>query len=223
MAMDQGVKDMKNFFFGLDGPVIQFLCKAADCIFVSLLCALFSLPVVTIGASLAAANKVMCDIIHETDNGIIKGFVTAFFRNFMKATIAWLVFVLLVALLLLCVMYVSANFTGVIALALYLVLLYGTVAVLGCFSYILPLVIRYENSMIQHGKNAMILTFGKLPRTFAMILLNLSPLIIYLLSPDAFFKTVILWPTVGVGAVVYMNQCMMKPIYEELEESDQDQ
>lgn len=222
MVREQGVKNMKNFFFGLDGPVIQFLCKVADCIFVSLLCALFCLPLVTIGASLAAANKVMCDIIHETDNGIIKGFVAAFIKNFMKATIAWLVFILLVALLLLCVVYVSAHFTGVVALGLYLVLLYGSVAVLGCFSYILPLIIRYENSMILHGKNAMILAFGKLPKTFAMILLNLSPLIIYLLGPDAFFKTVILWPTVGVGAVVYMVQYMMKPIYEELEESDQD-
>lgn len=213
---------MKNFFFGFDGPVVQFLCKVSDCIFVSLLCVLFCVPMITIGASLAAANKVMCDIIHENDNGIIKGFVIAFFKNFMKATIAWLVFVLLAALLFLGVLYVSSNFTGIFALLLYLVLGYGMVTVLGCFSYILSFIIRYENTLVQHAKNAMILTFGKLPRTVAMIALNLSPLIIYLINPDVFFKTVILWPAVGVGAIVYMNQCIMKPIYEELEESDQE-
>lgn len=212
---------MKNFFFGFDGPVVQFLCRVADCIFVSLLCALLCIPVFTIGASLAAANKVMSDIIQENDNGIIKGFLLAFFKNFMRATIAWLVFVLLVALVILCVLFVSSTFMGPLALLLYLALAYAMVVVLGCFSYLLPLLIRYDNTLLQHTKNALILTFGKLPKTIAMILLNLSPLIIYLISPDIFFETIILWPMLGIGAVVYLNQRIMKPIYEELESEDE--
>lgn len=212
---------MKNFFFGFDGPVVQLLCRIADCIFVSLLCALFCIPVFTIGASLAAANKVMSDVIHKNDNGIIKGFLLAFFKNFMRATIVWLVFVLLAAVVVLCVLFVSSNFMGPLALLLYLALAYGMVAVLGCFSYLLPLLTRYDNTLLQHTKNALILTVGKLPKTIAMILLNLSPLIIYLISPDIFFETIILWPMLGIGAVIYLNQRIMKPIYEELESEDE--
>lgn len=208
---------MRKSILNYDGPVMQFLSRMADCMTVSLMCVLFCVPFITIGASLAAAHKVMCDIVDSNEKGIMKGFLKGFWSNFMHATLVWLVYVLLAALLILCLLFVTEYFTGIPVLLLYLLLGYAAFIVCGSFCYMIPLMIRYRNSLLRHITNALILTVAKLPRTIVMILLYASPFILYLVSPDAFFDTLILWAILGVGAIVYLNQRILKPVFTELE------
>lgn len=75
----------------IESPVYSFLSDAADLILANFLCALCCVPVLTIGASLAALDKVSLDIVLGNGGGILKKFFAAFRENFRYGTLLfWL-------------------------------------------------------------------------------------------------------------------------------------
>ena len=82
-----------------DNPVIRFLNKLTDLVFLNFLFLLCSLPVVTMGASLTAMYAVNLRSVREGDGYVAKRFFAAFRENFRQATVCWLI-VLGTALLL---------------------------------------------------------------------------------------------------------------------------
>ena len=72
--------------FGYDGPVINFLGKIGDCVLLSLLWLLFSLPVITLGAATTALYHAVRKILREDQNGLFAHFWEAFRDNFKQCT-----------------------------------------------------------------------------------------------------------------------------------------
>ena len=64
---------MKNLL-DLEGPLFQYLSRVGDLIILNALFLLCCIPVVTVGASTAALNKMTQDLVHETEGGVLKGF-----------------------------------------------------------------------------------------------------------------------------------------------------
>ena len=88
-----------NRLFGMDSPLMGALMKIGDCICLSVLWILFSLPVVTIGASSTALYAAVHHSMRRGGAGIWKKFWEAFRENFKRATLAWLVELLILAVL----------------------------------------------------------------------------------------------------------------------------
>ena len=88
-----------NRLFGMDSPLIGALMKIGDCICLSVLWLLFSLPVFTIGASSAALYAAVHHCLRRNEAGIWKHFRNAFRENFKRSTLAWLIELLVLALL----------------------------------------------------------------------------------------------------------------------------
>lgn len=211
---------MKNLF-NLDNPFFQFLSRVGDLILTNALFLVCCLPIVTAGASLAAMTKITQDIIHECDGGIWKTFWKAFKENFKQATIVWLV-VLVVAVSLVCdLLLIMTYFEGTLAAVMYGLLAVLAVLVVSVSSYMIPLIVRYNNSMKEHLNNAIVLAIIKLPKTIGMVLLNLLPLIILILSAQVFVQTLIFWVIIGFSFVSYMESSMLKSVFKELEMGNQ--
>ena len=88
--------------FDLNSPLMVALGKLADIIICNIMFCLFSLPVITIGASLTALYHCMQELIYddERDEGmIIREFWQAFRQNFKQATVLWLICLLMIAFL----------------------------------------------------------------------------------------------------------------------------
>ena len=86
-------------FFGLDSPLIETLTRIGDIICLSVLWLVFSLPVVTIGASNAALYAAVYRCLRQNKAGIWKNFKNAFVGNFKVATLAWIAELLALAVL----------------------------------------------------------------------------------------------------------------------------
>ncbi|MCL2666068.1 MAG: YesL family protein [Defluviitaleaceae bacterium] len=86
-------------FFNIDGPFFRVGNIMADMLMLSLLWILFSLPVITMGASTAAVFYVVTRRIANREGYIAKDFWKSFKMNFKNATIIW-VLTLLLALIL---------------------------------------------------------------------------------------------------------------------------
>ena len=113
---------MKNFF-SMDSKFFTFMGKVADAVILNLLFLVTSLPIITIGASLAALYTVTLKQSEGTSAYIVKEYFHAWKNNFRQSTLLWIFSLIVYALLF---MNLSLKTTGSISL-----LLHGTM-VLAC-------------------------------------------------------------------------------------------
>jgi len=204
-------------FFNFDSPLMRFLTRVADLMLISLFCLLGCIPVFTAGAAIAAAHKVLCDIHHQEDSGIILPLLAAFRNNFKQATIGWLIYLLTFAFLVLDYLLIHTYAANRIALVLYLLLITVTVLVFANMCYFFPLLSRYQNTLSRHLYNSFLLTIGELPRTLALVILQLSPVILCLVNLTLFINSMLVWILVGFGLIIYLQQWLLKPLFAKLE------
>lgn len=95
-------------FFSLDGPFYRIGNMLADIMILSLVWILFSLPVVTIGASTTALFYVTTRRISNKEGYLIRDFWKSFKTNFKQSTIVWLAGLLIVAILLINIWNIDA-------------------------------------------------------------------------------------------------------------------
>lgn len=198
-------------FLKPNSSLMQFLGKMADIMLVNILFVVCSLPVVTVGAAAAAACKVIQDMLLENDCGILKRFFQTFRRNFRQATISWLLFALAVGILIYDALLFFFFCEGSLATVLYILLGFLAFLVLGTATWLFPLMVRYENSLRNHIRNAFHLMIGKIHRTIPAVLLELSVLAVPFFLTPYFIKYLYLWIFLLFGLAFYGVGYLLKP------------
>jgi uncharacterized membrane protein YesL len=89
---------MKSIF-RINSPFVTFAEKLFDCMLLSVLWILFSLPVFTIGASSAALYNTANKYLRKNKGKLIKTFWSSFKENFKRSTLIWLISMAVMALL----------------------------------------------------------------------------------------------------------------------------
>lgn len=208
---------MKNLL-NLESPLMQMLTRIGDMILLNVLFLICSVPVITLGASLAAMHKMLQEIVYDVDSSTVKGFFRAFRANFKQATAVWLIVLLIIVSLACDYLLVVTFFSGSVAVKWMLGLLAVLAVLVACIcSYMIPLLVRYENKLRQHLNNAIILAVIKLPRTIGLVALNFLPLILLALSPNAFIQTLVFWVFIGFAFTTYLETVLLQPVFRELE------
>lgn len=85
--------------FSYDSPVMGALTSIGDCICLSVLWLVFSLPVITIGASTTALYAAAYHSVRKKEGGLWQSFWGAFKENFKRSTLIWLIVLVIMALL----------------------------------------------------------------------------------------------------------------------------
>lgn len=211
---------MKSLF-NLDNPFFQMLSRVADFILLNLLFILCSLPVITLGASLAGLHKVMQDYVFDTDGQVYRRFFSAFKENFKQATIVWLITLVIILGLGADLLLIQAYFTGTLATVMYVLLAILALLCIGILNFLFPLIVRYNNTLREHLFNAIILAICKLPRTLLMCLITVLPVLLLFFSPMTFVRTLVFWVFIGISFVVYIDNSILRPVFRELERVQQ--
>lgn len=203
-----------------DSPFFQFLCRVADLMIVNLLFLICSVPLVTVGASLAGMTKVTQNISLNAERGVIRTFFKGFRDNFKQATVVWLVIAVFIASLVCDMLLINGFVTGVAATVLRGLLVVLALACLAVASYLFPLLVRYENSLKEHTMNALILTIYKLPRTVALVALNAVPFVLLWFSVVTFLKSLAFWVIIGCAVISYLDNSLLAAVLAQLEKRD---
>ena len=87
-----------NKLFGMDSPLMGALMKIGDLLCLSVLWLVFSLPILTIGASSSALYAAVYHCLRRSKPGLWKHFWNAFRENFKRSTLAWLIELAVLAL-----------------------------------------------------------------------------------------------------------------------------
>lgn len=74
-----------------DNRVMRLITKIADSVFLNLLWLIFSLPVITAGASTTALFDISLKLVNDEEGSLFKGFWNSFRSNLKTATRTWLI------------------------------------------------------------------------------------------------------------------------------------
>ena len=164
--------------FNYDGFLVQATNKIVDCICLSLLWLVSSLPVFTIGAATTALYYTVNKCVRHSGGHIWQEFWQSFRRNFRQATGLWLILLLLYGLMLAScycawLMYAIGNlpkWMPIVLLVLTGVITLWTV-------WLFPYLARFTNTVPQVLKNCALIAVMNFPKAllqFAALLVSLA-------------------------------------------------
>ena len=192
--------------FDMNGQLMNALRKLS-CIFLcNVMFCLLSLPLFTIGASLAALYTCMQAVIHDDEEDvIIRQFWKAFRSNFKQATAIWLICAAACAFMSLFYLLISRS-TGAVSVIYRVSFFFFCFLLLMGYQYIFPMQARYVNKIRHTIKNAYLLSIAALPWTVLSILLTAGAVYLtFFMNPNGFHLAIFLWGTLGFGIVAYLN------------------
>jgi len=173
--------------FDMDNPVFRTISKLVDLIWLNIIFIIFSLPVVTIGASVTALMSVTMKMARDREGYMWAGFWKSFKENFKQSTIIWIIMILVATVLGTDIYFFYSNTAGYAKFLLAFML--GISLVCLCIAtYIFPLQAQFENTIKQTLKNALLMAIRHLPWTILIVvILGISAVLIWLFVGIAIF------------------------------------
>lgn len=203
-----------NRFFDLDSPVMRFLNRVADIVWLNILTIICCIPVITAGASLTALHYVALRMTRNEEGYITKDFFKSFKENFLQATVIWMVMLVLTAGLAadFYIMAFSSVEIGPVAqilvFAAAFLLLFGGI-------YIFPFQARFENTIRNTVKNAYITSVMNFPKTMLILIMYG----VFLAAYSLFFLYLVpILIFCGISLPVFLACTFYTSIFKKLEE-----
>ena len=91
---------MMKRFFDIGSPLMRNLIRIFDCMCLSVIWIVFSIPIITMGASSAAMYTTVVKYIRKDEGYLWRSFWDAFKENLKRSTLAWLVAMVVMTLLI---------------------------------------------------------------------------------------------------------------------------
>lgn len=202
-----------------DNVVVRFLSKVSDLVCLNVLWIIFSLPIITIGASTTAMFTVLLKMVKNEEGYILKPFLSAFRSNLKKGTLIWIVVLLLGGI---CVLDFSIIKTmpETIAFIMQSLLFLLLFFVLSLSTYAFALTARYENTVKATLKNALLLTIGKLPYSLLIVGVLVAAIVATLWSPATLMIAIPIWVLIGVSFLGWIDAFLLRRVFLIFEEDE---
>ena len=193
-------------------PFQRFLNKMADLLILNLIALLMCLPIITAGASLTAMHYVLLKMVRGEEGYIVKSFFRSFKREFRQATVLWILYMALAALMASNLIMILQG-GGVYPLWLPSSILVAALLILVFMIYTFAMLSRFETTVFEALTNAVMLTISELPRSLEMLIITVVPI-------AAFFFAPILLPILilfGLSVPGYACAMVYDPVFRKIE------
>lgn len=197
--------------FSPDSKFMTFCGKLVELVRINLLWLFCCLPVFTIGASTTAMLTCLYGFRSGEDCGG-KVFFRAFRASFGKATILWLLILLLGCMLVLDYVIVAyLEFSGRMAV-IGLIFFFGFALIL-VSGLIFPLLSQFPGSVKEMVVNAVLLSLANLPKMLLVTAMNLLPALLFLLLPQVFLLLGFVWLLCGFPLMALYDIQVIEKIF----------
>ncbi|SFR69051.1 YesL family protein [Anaeromicropila populeti] len=156
--------------FNLDNPVMRFLSKLFDLVYLSILWGLCCIPLVTVGAATTALYYTTVKVLRRERGYVTQEFIKSFKMNFVNGTIAWVLQLVLGILIVSNIQFAFA-LEGKFALFLICVYCFFAFLIIGVSVYFYPVLSRFTMKFSQVVKTCLFFMFKHLIRTLLMIVI----------------------------------------------------
>ena len=204
-------------FLSYDGPIMSFLSKVTDLLFLNVLTLIFSIPLITIGAATTAAHYTALKI-HREEGHVWSCFWKSFKENLKQSTVMWLI-VVAYCILAVVAYLVYGNVDGKLASAGQGVIMATLIFLAILYAWLMPLQSKFVNTIGATFKNAFYMAFKYFFRTLLMVIFNALPvgllfLTIFVLGLRGFA----IWLVFGISVPIYWCALLYDKVFEQLEE-----
>lgn len=195
-----------------DSRIMNFLNKLGDMFILNIIYLASCIPIVTIGAATTALYYNTLKMAENRESYVWRDYWKSFRQNFRQATVIWLILLGVIALLgadMVLLGGMSKALGSVIALI---------VIVLGIFLiltgvYIFPVLARFDNTVKNTVKNALIMSIRHLPSTVVIVLLHGLPLLLSLVSVQVFIRGVLVVLLFTVSILAYFQSRLFSRVF----------
>lgn len=198
-------------FFSVDSPLYRFLVRFLDVLKLNFMWLLFSIPVITIGASTVAAMSVALKMTDDEEGYIVRSFIKAFKENWKQGTLLGII-------------------TAVAAYAVYLdfqlfnavegnPFMFLVIGIVSCFVIVLsllyayPLIARYENTLIKTIQNSFEISRRYFGRTLLLVIIVLFEVFIFQFNSTMLFFGIL----IGPAFIIFTVAAFSKRIFQQIE------
>ena len=200
--------------FNMDNKFFTVMGRVADLIMLNVVFLICCLPIVTIGASLTALHYVTLKMARNEESYIIRSFFKSFKQNFKQATVINLI-MLAVAAILYMDLRIVGNIDGTMSQVLYIVFFAFGILYMMVFLYIYPVLAKFYNTTRQTFINAFIMSVRHLPYTIVMLLISMSPYLIFKIeSARVQSQVIMLFVLMGAALISYINSHFLVKIFD---------
>lgn len=198
-------------FFSVDSPLYRFLVKFLDVLKLNFMWLLFSLPIVTMGASTAAAMSVALKMVDDEEGYIGKSFMKAFKENWKQGTVLFVISAIAAY-----AVYLDFQLFHAVEGNPFIFLVIGMVS---CFVVVLsllysfPLIARYENTLIKTIQNSFEISKRYFGRTLLLIFLIVFEFFIFQFNSTMLFFGIL----IGPAFIIFTIASFSKRIFQQIE------
>ncbi|MBR6452686.1 MAG: YesL family protein [Lachnospiraceae bacterium] len=176
-------------FFSVEGPLFSGLDRMADLFWLNILFIVCCIPVVTIGASTTALYYVTLKMVKNEESHITKSFFRAFKDNFRQSTVIWLLALLIGGILFADYSIMSgawidiSTMPGIFRKVMLVILLIAALLYAIILRYVFPLLARFDNTIKNTMRNALLIGIRHLPFTGLLLLIVAAAVAIFYFIP----------------------------------------
>lgn len=203
---------MENLF-RYDSKFWEILEEISDIVILNFLFIIFSIPIITIGASSSALYTVSLKKTNEENISVFKEFMRSFKSNFKISTLAW-IFTIILASMLFLDFYIS-NLISIKFIGLVLKFISTLVSILLIFNitYLFPMISKFDNKLKNTIINSTIISIQYLPYTIIMSILNILWIVLLFLLFNSYHYILFFYIIIGFGIVSYINSIFLNKIF----------
>ncbi len=197
---------MKNML-DLDGPLVRALSDLNTLVILNILTALFCIPVITAGASVAAMHYVIMEMFENRGDGAAREFWKRFKENLRNATPVWLILLAAAVFIYVDCRIIMGGQMG-LPRAMLVPLYIGAFIEASIAVYAFPLTARFVYSTGATFKNSAILAVANFPKTVLMVLYHvIMPYLLFNVS-----RLLPLFFLVGISLPAYFSALLYMPV-----------
>lgn len=170
--------------FDLDSPLMRFLGKMTDLLWLNLLTVLCCIPIVTAGAGFTALHFVCLKLVRGEEGYITKDFFRSFKENFKQATIIWLIFLAFATVMVFDFWYMyqmveAGSLKGWGVIIVFAGLCVACIFAIFTLMFVFPVLSHFGNSIKGTLRNSFMMSVLVLPKTLLMVILLFVPLAVW--------------------------------------------
>lgn len=200
-------------FFHLDSPIMRALAVVSNLILLNWLFLFCSIPIITMGASLTAMHHVVLEIIRKQDTSIARGFFRAFKGNFKQATLIWLIYLAIGAVLVVDYQIGLKLLSGAMRMLVLVAMVVLAILWLLTWPYVFPMQARYDNPVTQTIKNAFLVSIAHLPHSLILAAITIAAPFLSLRYENIIPAVILLSMFVLFSGVAYCNDLLVNQIF----------
>jgi uncharacterized membrane protein YesL len=197
-------------FFSQKHPATIFLTAVCNLIFVNFCFVITCIPIITIGASLTAMNRITIKILLGENPPVFSEYFRSFKNNFKQSTVIWLIL---------------AAITGFFVWEIYLIntalppeytwtqypIYFLLLAVFSCMAYAFPIIAWFDENNRQVIKYSLLLSLANIPSTIFFAIITLALGLVTYVYPVLVLS---LMCFMGFALVAFMESIFLNRIFE---------